>query len=417
MDLEIAQHKIAEMINTDMDIYQNYIVYEVLKKNMIITDEDVYRNRYTIDLSHFWYSNHEPEEEYPLTFELRPCVYDKVKTDYYIEYKPVNLNKFISKDTNIVLLPDMTDWGDDTIDLEVRHTYEENGIYHIDSSGFIDTKNYKHTGKNIVSIDNLTQFITDASWLFSECYYAEDTSWFPTMITSEVTDMQYMFYHCPRLRKLDLAGYNTRQVENVNHMFANCINMIKLDLSNFNLSLVKDENVDDMFLNCLNLYELRLDNCDNDTIRKIIHSKNFPTNKITDERVFEEIYNENIINYNIKKKDLLLHKDIIESEGHEYVVNDLFSEYDKESKNLFIGHMGDKERFRKIYCKRRNIAGLIAPENWAFVYLSTADKVEYNPITENLYIPDSIIIELDDNLDIYEECIKHDNNTDNTTII
>ena len=416
MNLEIESHKIAETINDDIGIYQNYIVYEITKKNIDIVDKDVYRNRYTIDLTHFWYSNHEPEEENPLTFELRPCVYDKVNTDYYIEYRSFDIDKILDESAHVILLPDMTDWNDGTINVKTKHTYEKNDIYHIESSGFIDTRNYSYTGKNIVSIDNLIPNLADVSWLFSECFYAEDTSWFPILNTSRVEDMQYMFYHCARLRKLNLSEYNTTKVENTNHMFANCINMIKLDLSNFNLNKTKERNTESMFLNCLSLYELRLDNCNKNTINKIINSKNFPTNKITDEKIFEEVYNEDIINYNIKEEELIIHNDAIEDVGRNFLLNDIYSEYDKENRNLYIGYLEGKEKFRKIYCKRYNALGLTAPENWRFVLLAEEDNVYFNEITENLYIPQELIIETNDNLVIYAECLEHNDKTDNATI-
>ena len=74
--------------------------------------------------------------------------------------------------------------------------------------------------------------------------------------TSNVTDMDHMFYNCRNLTSLDLSSFNTSNVINMSNMFYMCRNLTSLDLSSFNTSNVTDMNW--MFSNCINLTSLDL---------------------------------------------------------------------------------------------------------------------------------------------------------------
>ena len=123
---------------------------------------------------------------------------------------------------------------------------------------------------------------------------------------SNMTSMSYTFAACHSLTELDLSNFDTSSVTNTAYMFYNSINLITLDLSNFDTSNVT--NMTYMFGGCKSLHTLRLDNCSNDTINKIITSRDFPTNAIDGVT-------------------------------------------------------------RTIYCKEENAAGLVAPTNWIFSYI------------------------------------------------
>jgi surface protein len=124
--------------------------------------------------------------------------------------------------------------------------------------------------------------------------------------TSNVTNMNSMFYYCTNLTSLDLSSFDTSKVTTMLSMFYNCYNLTSLDLSNFDMSNVT--NMNSMLGFCRKLHTLRLDNCNNDTISKIITSSSLSTG-------------------------------IIEGVT------------------------------RKIYCKGENAAGLTAPNNWVFEYI------------------------------------------------
>ena len=51
--------------------------------------------------------------------------------------------------------------------------------------------------------------------------------------TSEVTQMQQMFYDCRFLTEVDVSHFNTSKVESMSFMFAQCWNLFSLDVSNF----------------------------------------------------------------------------------------------------------------------------------------------------------------------------------------
>jgi surface protein len=126
--------------------------------------------------------------------------------------------------------------------------------------------------------------------------------------TSNLTNMGYMFYSCQSLTSLDLSNFDTSKVTNMYCTFQYCYALTSLNLSNFDMTNVSTSNTNNMLQNCKALHTLRLDNCSNDTINKIITSKNFPTNAI---------------------------------EGVT----------------------------RKIYCKESEATGLTAPTNWVFEYV------------------------------------------------
>ena len=74
--------------------------------------------------------------------------------------------------------------------------------------------------------------------------------------TSQVTDMQFMFYTCLRLQTPDFSGFDTQKVTNMYSMFASCYSFESLDISNFNTSEVT--NMSYMFSNCDALTSLDL---------------------------------------------------------------------------------------------------------------------------------------------------------------
>ena len=76
--------------------------------------------------------------------------------------------------------------------------------------------------------------------------------------TSKVTDMSYMFYHCEALTSLDLSSFNTASVSNMSRMFLSCQALTSLDVSSFNTSNVT--NMCMMFWNCQALTSLDLSN-------------------------------------------------------------------------------------------------------------------------------------------------------------
>ena len=343
MDLQIEMMKISDIQLPELSIVSRYINYDIPKRNIDILDEvNKYQNRYILDISQYWFNDYDKNREEPMIYELRKVLKNQKKIECCIEDREC---KYESE------LGITTDWGDGITDTKVKHIYNDNESFTITTPRFLKTKDYKHIGKNIKAIELIRLDLTDASWLFSECYYAEDSSFFPYINASIMKDMSYMFYHCARLKVLDLSRYKTKQVENVSHMFDSCLHMEILDIRNFDLKLVEDKYTDCMFINCINLKELHLENCDTDTIRKIIESTYFPTSEVDD--------NEIILQYNTKEKDLILESQVI--------LNNDYPNLTLDKHNLHIRI--NKTELKKIYCKRVNALNLVPPEGWTFIYV------------------------------------------------
>ena len=74
--------------------------------------------------------------------------------------------------------------------------------------------------------------------------------------TSNVTDMSRVFTFCSFLTRLDLSSFNTSNVTNMRAMFGNCSSLTSLDVSSFNTSNVTA--MGSMFDNCSSLTSLDL---------------------------------------------------------------------------------------------------------------------------------------------------------------
>lgn len=74
--------------------------------------------------------------------------------------------------------------------------------------------------------------------------------------TSNVTDMNFMFYRCNKLTEIDVSGFNTSNVTNMHGMFSLCSSLTTLDVSGFDTSNVI--RMAQMFQRCENLKNLDL---------------------------------------------------------------------------------------------------------------------------------------------------------------
>ena len=82
--------------------------------------------------------------------------------------------------------------------------------------------------------------------------------------TSNVINMAYMFNNCNKLTSLDLNNFDTSNVTDMRNMFASCNLLTKLNLSKFNTSQVTDMQA--MFSNCNKLTSLDLSNFDTSNV-------------------------------------------------------------------------------------------------------------------------------------------------------
>ena len=110
--------------------------------------------------------------------------------------------------------------------------------------------------------------------------------------TSNVINMNFMFYMCKSLTSLDLSSFNTSKVTDMSSMFYRCLSLTNLDLSSFNTSNVT--NMYAMFSNCYALKNLNLGNFNSSKVTNMMNMfkgcssltnldlNGFNTSKVTD---------------------------------------------------------------------------------------------------------------------------------------
>ncbi len=85
--------------------------------------------------------------------------------------------------------------------------------------------------------------------------------------TSNVVNMEYMFGDCSSLEALDLGSFDTSNVRLMEYMFHNCKSLTSLNVSSFDTSNVV--NMDNMFENCCELTSLDVDNFNTSNVREM----------------------------------------------------------------------------------------------------------------------------------------------------
>ena len=100
----------------------------------------------------------------------------------------------------------------------------------------------------------------DASYMFAYFRNLGKIDFGNCFDTSNVTDMNDMFYGCSSLTSLNLTGFDTSNVTNMAYMFSGCSSLVSLDLTSFNTSNVVTAEY--MFAWCRNLTSLDLSSFD-----------------------------------------------------------------------------------------------------------------------------------------------------------
>ena len=111
---------------------------------------------------------------------------------------------------------------------------------------------------NITEIDILGKItITGpANSLFDTLPKLTQINGLDNLITSNVTDMSYMFANCPKLISLDLSSFDTSKVTFFSSMFYADTNLSSINLSSF--IITDDAILDGLFDSCTNLTKLTL---------------------------------------------------------------------------------------------------------------------------------------------------------------
>ena len=93
-------------------------------------------------------------------------------------------------------------------------------------------------------------------------------------ITENVTNFSYMFCGCKSLKNLDLSSFNTQKALTMRNMFDSCVSLKNLDLSKFNTQITSDVDVYQMFINCKELKSQYLQCSDKKILNEFLHKEN-----------------------------------------------------------------------------------------------------------------------------------------------
>lgn len=105
----------------------------------------------------------------------------------------------------------------------------------------VENMNYMFYGCRKLKALDVSDFDTSSAttmrFMFAYCDLVPelDVSKFNT---SKATDLSYMFYHCVNVEKLDVSGFDTSRNMYLNGMFYDCAKVTELDVSKFDTSKV-----------------------------------------------------------------------------------------------------------------------------------------------------------------------------------
>ena len=102
-----------------------------------------------------------------------------------------------------------------------------------DTSNVTDMNSMFYECYNLTTVPLLdTSNVTNMPNIFSYC---SNLTTVPLFDTSKVTNMNSMFYHCPKLTTV--PRFDTSKVRNMNSMFSSCNNLEEIHMININANL------------------------------------------------------------------------------------------------------------------------------------------------------------------------------------
>ena len=211
----------------------------------------------------------------------------------------INYNDYTAESDNITI--DGIEYYQLKLDKDLN-----NDFYNFSNNTFtnlifkdVDTSNVTNMNSMFYYCSDLTSLdvskfdtskVTTMSGMFGNCnaLTSLDVSGWDT---SNVANMNEMFYYCSALTSLDLSRWDTSKVTNMNYMFSICSALTSLDLNGWNTSNVTDMN--NMFSNCGALTSLDLSGWDTSNVTQMssmfsgcnaltsLDVSNFNTSKVT----------------------------------------------------------------------------------------------------------------------------------------
>ena len=176
------------------------------------------------------------------------------------------------------ILPASGVWGTCPWEIDEEGTLTVHPGTGADTDGISPWSEYNHYITRVVFATSVTAEVVVAPSNCSGLLYEFDRMKFldlSSLDTSNVTDMDHMFYHCVSLTSLDLSSLDTSNVTDMASMFSGCSSLTYLDFSSLDTSNVTD--MDHMFFDCTSLTSLNLSSLDTSCVTDMEYMFHFCT--------------------------------------------------------------------------------------------------------------------------------------------
>ena len=189
-------------------------------------------------------------------------------------------------DMSHIIIPDASDFA------KAGKSYQQIGISSGEMQNLVGYNNSEVNTLAISLTDNKKVKATDAKW--SSVFYSSTLKQanLEGLDTSNVTDMNFMFFNARSLTSLDVSNWDTSKVTDMNSMFWGASSLNNLDVSNWDTSKVT--NMSNMFYDASSLNNLDVSNWDTSKVTNMsnmfdgasslnsLDVSNWDTGKVTD---------------------------------------------------------------------------------------------------------------------------------------
>lgn len=198
--------------------------------------------------------------------------------------------------TDIKVNLDLSSWNITNIfNLSYIFSYDCKQLQSINLAGW-DTSNVKDMDHMFYGCESLidlnmsgwdTSSVTNMCAMFENCHKLQSLD-LSRWETSKVTNMSWMFCDSRSLTNINLSGWDTSNVTDMSCMFWRCNNLIKLDLTSFDTSNVKDMN--HMFYGCESLKFLDISSFSAKSLLKRGMNEIFINSNITQLKISKDLF-------------------------------------------------------------------------------------------------------------------------------
>ena len=147
--------------------------------------------------------------------------------------------------------------NDRSIILNINQT----GIHKIFFNGNVDSQSYSFRPYEVYINGNQTDEVSE-EYNFNQINNIIELKFYPSG-----TSIEYLFYQCSNITKIDLSNFDTSSVIKMAHLFHGCLSLTSINFTNFKTNLV--ERMESMFYGCQSLTSLDLSNFETNKVQKM----------------------------------------------------------------------------------------------------------------------------------------------------